>query len=225
MNIVAFITIRLNSQRLKNKNILPLGNYPLSWYVCNTLLKCTAIDKIYIYCSEERIMNYVPKDPRLVFLKREKWLDGNLVRAQDTYTAFTNEIDADVYVAGLTTAPFIKAESINAGIEAVKSGKYDSAFSAKRVQTFSWYQGRPINYDPSSIPRTQDLDPIYYETSGFFVFTRELWKNYKRRIGFTPKIIEVDDIESIDIDTREDFELASRFLKTMDYERINYEKE
>ena len=114
MKTVAFITIRLNSKRLPHKNILQLGPHPLSWYVCNTMLKCRNIDEVYIYCSDETIMNYVPNDPRLIFLKRSEYLDGDLIRAQDTYSAFVRDVKADIYVAGLTTAPFVRAESIDA---------------------------------------------------------------------------------------------------------------
>ena len=169
MKTVAFVTIKLNSTRLPNKNILPLGGHPLSWHICNTLLQCKTIDEIYIYCSEERIMDYVPQDPRMRFRKREPWLDGDLIRAQDTYQAFVSEVDADIYVAALTTAPFMTAASIDAAVSKVQSGEYDSAFSAQKIQTFVWYQGKPLNYSPQSIPRTQDLDPVLVETSGFFV--------------------------------------------------------
>lgn len=213
MKVVAFITIKLNSRRLPNKNILPLGDHPLSWHICNTLLHCRTIDEIYIYCSEERVMRYVPQDPRLIFRKREKWLDGDLIRAQDTYQAFVSEVDADIYVAALTTAPFITSESIDVGVGKVKSGEYDSAFSAQKLQTFAWYQGKPLNYSPESIPRTQDIDPVLVETSGFFAFTKELWVNHKRRIGFRPYIHPVDDVEAVDIDTGKDFELAERLIR------------
>ena len=158
-------------------------------------------------------MDYVPQDPKILFRKRKKWLDGDLIRAQDTYQAFVSEVDADVYVAALTTAPFIRAESIDTGVRMVQSGEYDSAFSAKKVQTFAWYQGKPLNYSPESIPRTQDLDPVLVETSGFFAFTRELWTTHKRRIGFKPYIQLVDEIEAVDIDTRQDYEFAKKQIE------------
>ena len=213
MKTVAFITIKLNSQRLPNKNILPLGDRPLSWHICDTLLHCKTIDEIYIYCSEERIMQYVPQDSKIIFRKRDKWLDGDSIRAQDTYDAFVHEVDADIYVAALTTAPFIRAESIDTGVKCVQSGQYDSAFSAQKVQTFIWYQGKPLNYSPESIPRTQDLEPALVETSGFFVFTKDLWMNHKRRIGFHPYIQIVDDTEAVDIDTQSDYEFAQKLMK------------
>ena len=212
MKTVAFITIKLNSQRLPNKNILPLGEHPLSWYICNTLLKCKRIDEIYIYCSEERIMDYVPKSERIIFRKRGAWLDGDLIRAQDTYQAFVDEVDADIYVAALTTAPFISAESIDCAVEKVQSESYDSAFSAQKIQTFAWYNGVPLNYSPENIPRTQDIEPVLVETSGFFAFRKELWKKYKRRIGFNPYIQIVNDVEAVDIDTEQDYKFAQKLI-------------
>lgn len=213
MKTIAFITIKLTSQRLPNKNILPLGGHPLSWHICNTLLHCQTIDEIYIYCSEERIMDYVPQTPRIIFRKREKWLDGDLIRAQDTYQTFINEVDADIYVAALTTAPFITAESVDSAVSKVQSGIYDSAFSAQRIQTFTWYQGKPLNYSPENIPRTQDIEPVLVETSGFFAFRKEVWAEHKRRIGFHPYIQIVNDVEAIDIDTREDYDIARKLME------------
>lgn len=213
MKVVAFVTIKLNSQRLPNKNILTLGDKPLCWHICNTLLQCKTIDEIYIYCSEERVMDYVPKDRRLIFRKREKWLDGDFIRAQDTYSAFVSEVVADVYVAALTTAPFMSSRSIDMGVNAILQDGYDSSFSAQRIQTFAWYRGKPINYFPEDIPRTQDMEPIFIETSGYFAFKRELWINHKRRIGYNPYIQVVTDIEAVDIDTKEDYEFAQQVIK------------
>ncbi|OUO38219.1 HAD family hydrolase [Flavonifractor sp. An306] len=213
MKVVAFVTIKLNSQRLANKNILPLGKHPLCWHICNTLLNCKTIDEIYIYCSEERVMDYVPHDERLRFRKRETWLDGDLIRAQDTYSAFINEVDADIYVAALTTAPFIRAESIDSGVEKILLEGYDSAFAAQALRTFAWYGGKPLNYLPEKIPRTQDIEPVVIETSGFFAFKKQVWIGHKRRIGFKPYIQFVDDLEAVDIDTKEDYLFAQKLFE------------
>ena len=157
-------------------------------------------------------MDYVPHDDRLIFRQRETWLDGDEIRAQDTYTAFTSEVDADIYLAALTTAPFVRPETFDLALSKVQSGAYDSAFAAQKLQTFAWYQGKPLNYDPALIPRTQDIDPVYVETSGFFAFRRELWMEHKRRIGFHPYICLVDDVEAVDIDTKEDYDFARRLM-------------
>ena len=100
-------------------------------------------------------------------------------------------------------------DTVRRCITAVKSGEYDSAFSASKLQEFLWQDGKPLNFDPSSIPRSQDLPLIYKETSGCYTFTRQVFLETGRRIGYRPYICEVDKIESIDINYSEDFEIAN----------------
>lgn len=171
MKVVAFVPVKMNSQRLPYKNILPIAGHPLCWHLCNSLVQAKGIDEVYVYCSDEEVTRYLPEE--VCFRKREKWLDGDLVKGFDIYRSFIDEVDADVYVLAHTTSPFIKIESIENALAHILSGENDSAFSAERIQTFAWYQGKPINYDLNDVPRTQDMEPIWVETSAFFMFKKE----------------------------------------------------
>lgn len=211
MKTVAFVPIKLNSQRVKNKNILPLGGHPLCWHIFNALLHAQGIDEVYCYCSDEAVRQYIPAE--VTFLKRDPMLDGQLVKGFDIYERFIADVDADVYILCHATSPFLKSETITRGVRAVKEEGFDSAFSAKRIQTFAWYQGKPINYDINDVPRTQELEPIYVETSAFFMFQKNVFTEHRRRIGFRPFICETDDIESVDIDEPADYEFAVRLAE------------
>lgn len=206
MKVVAFVPIKLNSQRLPHKNILPVAGHPLCWHICNSLLEVRGIDEVYVYCSDEKVTEYLPQG--IIFKKRDAWLDGDLVKGFDIYRSFIQEVDADVYVLAHTTSPFIRVSSIRNALDYVIQGKNDSAFSAERIQTFAWYQGKPVNYDLNDVPRTQDIEPVWAETSAFFIFRKEIFTVYNRRIGFNPYIQEVAGIEAVDIDERKDYELA-----------------
>lgn len=206
MRVVAFATVKLNSERVPHKNIQPVGSRPLCYHILNTALQVDRIDEVYVYCSDEKVTDYIP--PKVKFLRRETWLDGNEIRAKDTYTAFLKDVDADIYIAMCTTSPFTQKETMENAIGKVLYEGYDSAFTARRMQTFAWYKGQPINYDVSNVPRTQDMEPVFVETSAFFIFKKELWTEYGRRIGFHPYIQEVGEIEAVDIDTMEDLEFA-----------------
>lgn len=72
--------------------------------------------------------------------------------------------------------------------------------------------GKPLNFDAANIPRSQDLEPIYRETSGVYVFKKEVFKKYRRRIGENPYIAEVSYREAIDINEVEDFDMAEKLL-------------
>lgn len=211
MKIVALVPIKLNSQRLPFKNILPIAGHPLCWHICNTLAQVKFIDKVYVYCSDESVKNYLPKD--VILKKREKWLDGDLVKGFDIYKSFINQVDADVYVLAHTTSPFIKRSSIENALSHILEGENDSAFSAQRFQTFAWYKEKPINYDLKNVPRTQELEPIWIETSAFFMFKKEIFVEHNRRIGFNPYIQEVSGIEAIDIDEQKDYDWACKLVE------------
>jgi len=97
-------------------------------------------------------------------------------------------------------------------LNAVVSGKYDSAFCAVEIKDFLWKDGEPLNFDAENLPRSQDLEPIYRETSGVYVFNKEVFLKYKRRIGKKPYIKKVTFREAVDINNPEDFELAEKLL-------------
>jgi len=177
----------------------------------NLLLQVKGIDEVYVYCSDEDVTNYIPE--RAIFKKREKWLDGDLVKGFDIYRSFINEVDADVYVLAHTTSPFIKVSSIENALSHILSGENDSAFSAERIQTFAWYKEQPINYDLNDVPRTQDIEPIWVETSAFFMFKKDIFTVHNRRIGYYPFIQEVSGIEAMDIDEKKDYDLACKLAE------------
>lgn len=208
--VTAFVPIKLNSQRLPNKNILPLGEHRLSWYIFDTLLGIESIDEVCVYCSDQKIMDYLPTGVK--FIQRNPYLDGDVVKGNEIYESFINEIDSDIYLLAHTTSPFLMQKSVEEALKQVLSEKYDSALSVQKKQTFIWYKGETLNYRRNDIPRTQDIEPIYIETSGFYIFQKEHFLSHRSRIGFNPYFQEVSDIEAIDIDTREDYEFALKLV-------------
>jgi CMP-N-acetylneuraminic acid synthetase len=214
MKVVAFLPIKLNSQRLPRKNLLPLGGKPLCRHIIDSLTAVERIDEIYVYCSSEEILGYIPE--QVTFLLRDKHLDGDLIKGFEIYEAFIRQVDADVYILAHTTSPFIKARTIQNALNKVLDDGYDSAFSAQKLKTFAWYQGKPLNYNINDVPRTQDIEPVYIETSAFFMFRKEIFTQHRRRIGFHPYIQEVDDMEAVDIDEMKDYRFAKMLIGDTD---------
>ena len=179
-------------------------------YLLGSLAAAQNIDEVYVYCSSEEIKPLLPQGVK--FLRRDEWLDRDETLGQEIYDAFTKEVDADIYILAHTTSPFIKAETIENAVKQVTEGGHDSAFSAQKVQTFAWYKGATLNYNLKEIPRTQTIEPVYFETSAFYIFRKEVWTVAHQRIGEKPYMAIVDPIEGIDIDNPEDFEFAARVL-------------
>lgn len=207
MKTIAIVPMKLNNRRLPQKNTKPFTNgKPLCYYILSTLLRVKEIDDVYVYCSNPDIQEFVPNGVK--YLKRSESLDQDTTSMTEVLTCFTNEVPADIYVMTHTTAPFMTKESIEKGLAAVKYGEYDSSFAAKKLQDFLWKDGIPFNYALDNIPRTQDLPALYEETSGFYIYKKEVMSELHRRIGKKPFIVEVGEIESVDIDEAEDFMIA-----------------
>ncbi len=206
MKIVAIMPIKLNNERLPGKNTMDLGGKPLLQHQLIAVRDCNMSDGIYVYCSNEAVCEYLPEG--ITFLKRPEELDLPTSNFTQIFSSFSNSVPADIYVYVHATAPFITVETIKECITAVKSGEYDSAFCAVKIQDFLWKDGEPLNFDAMNVPRSQDIDPIYRETSGVYVFTKEVFEKYHRRIGMKPYIKEVTFKEAVDINNPEDFKLA-----------------
>lgn len=207
MRIVAVVPMKLNNVRLPQKNIKKFRNgHPLCWYILSTLLKSENIDDVYVYCSNEEIKKYIPQG--VTYIKRDVSLDQNTTKMNEVLQRFSQDVNADIYVMTHATAPFISVESIDKGICAVVKEGYDSAFAVKKLKDFIWKNGEPFNYNLDDIPRTQDLETMYIETSGFYIYKKHIISEFGRRIGLNPRLIEVSEIESCDIDEYEDFIIA-----------------
>lgn len=207
MKVIAIVPMKLNNRRLPQKNTKSFTNgKPLCYYILSNLLNTNMIDEVYVYCSNPDIKEFIPDGVK--YLKRSESLDQDSTKINEVLVSFAKDVDADVYVMSHTTAPFITKESIEKGIKAVIEDGYDSSFAAKKLQDFLWKDGSPSNYSLDSIPRTQDLPILYEETSGFYIYKRNIINDLGRRIGKKPYIVEIGEIESIDIDEPEDFLIA-----------------
>lgn len=211
MKTVAYIPVKLNNQRTPGKNTKRFSDgTPLVSFVQNALVELKkegVIDNIFVYCSNPGIKDYLVRG--VDYLERPTDLDQNVTLGGDIYQSFYEKIDADVYVLAHATSPFVTSKHIRDCILHVQSGEYDSAFCAKKIQNFLWKNNEPLNFELSKPLRTQDMEPIYMELSTPYVYTRRTWETVHGRTGIKPYICECKEIEAIDIDYPEDFELAN----------------
>ena len=178
MKTVAFIPIKLNNERTPGKNLKPFSDgTPLLSFFLRKIESIPGIDEIYVFCSDSRIKEYLPE--RIKYLQRPNYLDSREATPQDIIIEFMKRVDADVYMVSHCTSPFVKNSRLEECIQAVKSGKYDSAFTAQEVRKLFWNSdGTPHNFKPECVPRTQDLQPLYSEVSAAYVFLKKTFEKY-----------------------------------------------
>lgn len=211
MKTVIFMPIKMNNERTPGKNTkLFEDGTPLLQVPLKTALKVKnegIVDDVIVFCSNPDIQKYLLDG--VTYLERNKELDSQAIRCGDIIKGFLDVVEADIYVMYHATSPFISENTLINCLNAVKSGEYDSAFAAKKLQNFMWYRNEPLNFSLDCAPRTQDMEPYFCEISSPYVFTRNVFEQYHGRTGKRPYIQECSEIEAIDIDYPEDFELAN----------------
>lgn len=211
--MVAFVPLKLNNERLPGKNTREIEpGKPLLHCILESL-RASTLDEIYVYCSSPEIVDLLPAGVK--FLRRSERLDTSETKINEVMSAFAADVPADSYLMTHATAPFLSADSLNRAAEAVLSGRHDSALTVTRLQEFIWADGKPLNYDPVAIPRTQDLPPYYTETTGCYAYSSDLLLSQGRRVGDTPALIEVSKIEALDINEPIDFEIAQAVYRQL----------
>lgn len=211
MKTTVFMPIKLNNERTPGKNLKRFDDgTPLLQVPLKTALEAKAdgeVDRIVVFCSKPEVEEYLPDGVELI--RRPEYLDTQTARCGDIIEAFLNTVKSDIYVMYHATSPFLSKTHLVDCINAVRSGNYDSAFCAKKLQNFFWFDGKPLNFSLDCAPRTQDMEPYYCELSSPYVFTKDVFDKYHGRTGEKPFICECSEIEAIDIDYPEDFVLAN----------------
>lgn len=202
MKITAVVPIQTHFDTIKHNFIL-LDSKPLFLYVFETLLENSLIDEVVCYSSFEFIKDLLPK--RVRFVPRNKKLNEEYIRLKDILNSIRKDIQSDYYILCAITSPFISNASILKGIESIMSGEFDSAFSVLRLDSYAWFKNKALNFNPNAVLKTNEIEPIYIETKGFYIFSRkELLK--QRYLGKKPKCIEVNKFEAINVKNEEDIE-------------------
>ena len=215
---VAIVPMRHNSERVPGKNYRPLAGIPLYHYVVRTLSAVPEIDTIVIDTDSDFIADdCVANFPSVRVVARPEHLrDGNIAM-NDVLLNTLTQVDADIVLQTHSTNPFLKPDTVSAALRLFgRPGcQFDSVFSVTRQQARLWdAETRPVNHDPSVLLRTQDLAPLFIENSCFFIFTPKLLRKRGNRIGARPYMFEMSALEAVDIDTEEDFTLASAIAQT-----------
>ena len=219
MKIIGFVPIKLNNERVPNKNLLKFyDNVHLTTYVLEKLNKVKLFDELYVYCSDKTIINYIPKNSNIIFLQRPGYLDTQKATTYDIIYNFCKQIKVnktDILSMCFVTSPFLEIKTYIGCINKLVLSNYDSCFTVKRIFEFLWNEKQPLNYNLNNVPRSQDLPITYVETTGLYVFRKDVFDKYNARIGENPYLYNVSTIESIDINYPDDWKIADSIYITI----------
>jgi CMP-N-acetylneuraminic acid synthetase len=232
--VVAITPIKYTSTRLARKNFLKLGERPLYHYATNTISQLPiwpSIDQLElipcIYC-DSYTWEQIDETTKQSFAPvREQdapvGQDGNQLfqrMAQDFIHQYPN-CDVDWFFFFNVTSPFVGSQTYLEVLDTMCEGdKYDSACTVLEITGRMWQLEErggsiPILQEPSKCQRTQDQKSVYLESEACWLVRPEMILNHRRRVGYYPKFVPVNQIEATDINYPIDMETAKKWVKKL----------
>lgn len=203
-----------NSERVPNKNIRLLAGRPACHWMLDSLTNSKYIDEIIVNTDSNEIAKICMNSFDVTIIERPHKLVGDMVGIQPLIEHDLASSDGDFFLQTHSTNPLLTSSTIDKSIEAFfNQSEFDSLFTVNEIkQRYYWPDGSGVNHNPKILSRTQDLDPIYFENSCIYIFSREVNSKFKNRLGSKPMMHEIDVLESVDIDDIEDFYWAEYLL-------------
>ena len=210
----AIIAVRKGSKRVPGKNIKDFAGTSLLEIKIQQLLRFSEIDEIIVStdCNE---MYSVAKKYKVSAKKRDDSLASDHVPMNKVYENLASLATHDHVMYVHVTSPLLKDSSMKKCIEEYQrlpSG-CDCLATVKSLKEYMWDKSGPINYDPLSHPRSQDLPEIYALNFAVNIITKDLMIKNRNIVAENFHPIVLDNIESIDVDDQEDFEIAELLYK------------
>lgn len=208
-NIGIYVPARLGSQRLLNKQILPLHNDKCMFEICCEKLDIITKDygiPTYVLICEDELVEIAQKYPNVKIILRDietakaeaplQYIFKDVLDVPETHLMFLNPC--------LT---FLSVETIVESCKKFLNSGADYGTSVKPIQNWIWDAKKnkvtEINYARLT---TKEIEPWYQAAHCFHVFNREKFK--ADGLMLTDKLILLpinNSKETIDIDTYEDY--------------------
>lgn len=222
MKVVGIIPARGGSKGILKKNIRPVNGIPLVVRTIRAISNAIGINNVYVSTDCEEIAETARSNGASI-INRPLDIAGDTATSE---SAILNAIDVlenkktpcDIIVFAQCTSPFTSSEEVKEAIHMVKSGEYQSVFSAKLNHSFLWKltsdrEMLGVNHDKNKQrQRRQDLEDNFLETGAFYVFKTDTFRETQNRFcGKTGAVISKVNI--IEIDEESDLVLAEAFAK------------
>lgn len=213
MRTAIIIPIKTNNRRLPGKNTKLLKGKPLYEYLFSTVSELRDVDSIYVDSSDDAILN-VARRWKFKTIKRPEQYNEDHVAGDDLIKRVIGDLDYEIIGQLFVTSPFVKSRTITSLINTLKDDiALDSVFGAIAHYNRFWFKNNPINHDTKKLLRTQDLEPVWEESDVYF-FKKDAFARYGTRVCGNTKMVEMSKIESVDIDTEEDFQYAEYLMNS-----------
>ena len=222
-SIAIIIQARINSKRCKNKM--------LRRFVSSSLFEIQVKKLNYLAKNyNQNVFCAIGELPLKKILKKYKFI--NLIERNETSISSDAIEDVFNYLKDVkeeyicfvnACAPLLKLSTLKKAITLFTKSKIRSLTSV--VEKKTWYfdhKGKPINDNSSG--NTKDLSSIFECTHNFHIFNKRFFlknKKYWSNKKNDPYLYQVNFIESLDIDTEEEFNAVQKIYKSLETSNLS----
>lgn len=237
MNILCIIPARGGSKRLKNKNIIPLFGKPIIGYTILSALKSRLINKIVVSTDDSKIEK-VSRKYGIQVIKRPKEYAADTspieqaLRHAVNYLEEKEKYSTDLVVWLQANVPVRKDGQIDNVLMKLISSGVDSVVTVYRVSQYPLWMKKMDNRGfifplSSGVKeyRSQDVKPLYLLDGSIVAMRRQPLMETEGKLGAhiylgkkTIGIIQ-EKRYTIEIDDREDLNLAKFYLQSKNADR------
>lgn len=219
-NLLCIIPARGGSKRIPHKNILPFKDKPIIAYTIETVINSGIADEIMVSTDDEEIAIIAQKYGAKYPFRRNDETANDMAGVADVLVEVVNQYKSqgrefDYVLCVYATNPLLKSDSLQKAYDKLSSNP--DAESISTIEAYSYPPQRGMIIEDSGYmvmnqpeyysARSQDLPKLYHDSCQFFLFkTYALLRDKKLYTQRTLPYI-IDELESQDIDTPEDWKL------------------
>jgi len=226
---IGIIPARGGSKGIPGKNLKPLLGKPLIQWVIEASKKSELINDIILSSDDEDIIDFSKKlgvdapYKRPSELAKDKALIIDVIVHTLAWLKDNRNEEYDYVCLIQPTAPLTIAEDYDSAIRLAIKNEADTVITVRSTGSYhpaymcsldddnrvNWYIKNP---SWGSMPRRQDLPPVYIRCGNVYVIKTSLILNHRKLYGAKLLAYNIPDDRAIDIDTPMDLKLAEFIL-------------
>jgi len=218
--LIAMIPARLGSKRIPKKNIRYLYDKPLIQYPIDLALQSNGFESIWVNTESEELGRIV-ETMGARFHRRPPELAIDTATNRDFTYEFLKKHECDYVIMINSTSPALRKETMDRFVAFVQENEYDVVMSVQDIQTWCFYEGKPLNFDTNEMIQSQRLAPISGVAWALTAWKREafirmqesgecpVFGGKKGNIG----LFSIPKDETVDLDNEEDWNIAEGIME------------
>lgn len=217
---LAIIPARGGSKGIKKKNIKLLNNKPLVAYSIEDAQSSNKVNDVIVSSDSKEILEISSKYGAIPILRPSE-LANDIIHGEPAMIHAlleflkTNDFLPECTLLLQPTSPIRDIKDINAAIDNIFSGKFNSSISGTKTHNFIWEKDKNSNWTPpygNKRPRRQEFHQIT-ETGSFYAMNTLEFLQLGDRLIKPVNIIETSQISSYEIDHLFEWEILEALMR------------